>query len=55
MAKSICAQVVGAALCLIVNCGSGLLGFAPGLADHGLTQGAAPASSSATMRADTSA
>src|SRR5260370_19097702 len=29
--------------------------FAPGLADHGLTQGAAPSSNSATMRADTSA
>jgi hypothetical protein len=29
--------------------------FAPGVADHGFTQGAAPASNSATMRAETSA
>jgi hypothetical protein len=29
--------------------------FMPAVADHGLTQGAAPASSSATMRVDTSA
>ena len=29
--------------------------FAPGVADHGLAHGAAPASSSATMRAETSA
>ena len=29
--------------------------FPPGVADHGLTQGAAPASSSAMMRAETSA